>query len=111
VPTYGPLGPGLTANVIAAFAQANGGIDNDLLLDLASQQQSELSTLIARTGLGSDFATATAAWSLGLATRASADRRILSALCRSQQLRAARAAAEAAAGAAPPTGASEGAPR
>jgi hypothetical protein len=44
LPTYGPLGPGLTANTIAAFAQANGGIDNDLLLDLASQQQSELLT-------------------------------------------------------------------
>jgi hypothetical protein len=84
--TSGPLGPGLTANAIAAYAQQNGGIDDQLLLDLAAQQQSELGTLQSRYALASSYQFAGALWAQGITATAAADRQILSALCRSHQM-------------------------
>jgi hypothetical protein len=102
----GPLGPGLTANAIAAAATANGGtLSPSQQVDLASQQQTELSTLLSRYTLGGQLELAGATWAGGLAGRASAARTILPRLCRSQQAQAAGAAAGAQAGAAAGAGA------
>src|SRR5262249_29766566 len=102
VATYGPLGPGLTANAIAAAATANGGtLSASQQVDLASEQQTELGTLFDRYRLGGQLQLASGSWGLGLALRASASRSILPRLCRSQQAQAAGAGASAA-----PTGAS-----
>jgi hypothetical protein len=96
--TYGPLGPGLTASAIAAFATANGGtLTDSQRIDLASQQQSELSTLLGRYTLGGELQFAGGAWMGGLASRASTTRTILTRMCQAQRLREAAAAAAAAA--------------
>jgi hypothetical protein len=109
VPTYGPLGPGLTANAIAAFGIPAGGFgfqvpaianfaNRSALGDLASLQQSELGTLYSRLSTGALFQLAGVGWGLGYAAETAATRTILRGLCRSQQLRGAlTTAAEAAA--------------
>ncbi|HEY7064557.1 MAG TPA: hypothetical protein VII06_23990 [Chloroflexota bacterium] len=86
VANAGPLGPGLTANAIAASIVANGGTPTpSQQVDLASQQQTELGTLLSRYTLGGQLQLAGATWAIGLPARASAERTILTRMCHNQQ--------------------------
>jgi hypothetical protein len=96
IPTYGPLGPGLTANNIATFAVPPGGFDFEIpeLRDsvnqsaqthLASLQQGELATQLTRLQNGAQFQVAAGVWGLGYGLDASATRLVLRALCRGPQ--------------------------
>ena len=106
VANAGPLGPGLTANSIATAVMANGGsLTPSQQVDFASQQQTELSTLLDRYTLGAQLQLASATWALGLPTRASASRLILPRLCRQQQAEAAGAGAASGGASDAPTGA------
>jgi hypothetical protein len=94
VANAGPLGPGLTANNLATAIIANGGtLSPSQQVDFASQQQTELGTLLDRYTLGAQLQLAGATWAGGLATRANASRTILPRLCRQQQAEAAGARA------------------
>jgi hypothetical protein len=103
---YGPLGPGLTstaimANAIPAAGFGGNQLDNGTLVDLQSQQQTELGTLNGRYGLGASYQLATVVWPLAASGEASAIRQIGRALCAGQALQQAAAAAAASAQAAP----------
>jgi hypothetical protein len=106
VASAGPLGPGLTANSIATIITANGGtLSPSQQVDFASQQQTELATLLDRYTLGAQLQLAAGTWALAYPTRASAARTILPRLCRQQQAEAARAGAPSAGTSDAPAGA------
>jgi hypothetical protein len=95
VPTYGPLGPGLTAMNIAQAAIPPGGfgfqnqnVNNYLnaqtVIGLAGLQQGELGTLQGRYGVAAGYQTAAGTWASGLSARAGATLAVAMALCLGQ---------------------------
>jgi hypothetical protein len=92
VPAYGPLGPGLTANAIAAFAVPPGGfgfnnpnLNNyanvSTLTSLAALQQGEQGTLYGRYGLAPAYQLASGTWRAAYSTQAASTFAVALALC------------------------------
>jgi len=95
-PVYGPLGPGQTANVLAAQAFPNGiprptgmpAVDarNTITtLSLAGLQQAELGNLYGRYGLAAGYQAASATYVGGYAAQASAINTIFRGMCNAIQ--------------------------
>jgi hypothetical protein len=90
-PAFGPLGPGLTANNIAAGIIGPSGMmlnqpqNFGTLIGLASLQQAELGNLNARYTLSSSYQEMASSWAAAYATQASATMAILRTLCEGLQ--------------------------
>ena len=90
-PAFGPVGPGLTANLIALGVLRPSGFNLydpanvGTLTSLASLQQAELGTLNVRYSNSAYFQTAAATWAGAYATQASTAFTLLQALCQNQQ--------------------------
>jgi len=89
-PSYGPLGPGLTANnIYGQIIQPSGTVltqpaNFGTLVGLAGLQQGELGTINGRYGNSALYQTASATWAGAYATQASSAFTILQALCQNQ---------------------------
>jgi hypothetical protein len=89
-PAFGPVGPGLTANLIARGVLRPQGYsltdpaNVGTLVSLASLQQGELGTLNTRYSNGAYYQTASATWAGAYATQAASAFTILQALCQNQ---------------------------
>jgi len=97
VPVYGPLGPGVTAPVLAARAFPNGppfptgrpAVDarNTITaLSLAGLQQAQLNNLYTRQLVGAGSQATSAFWVSGYSTQASAVYTIMRGLCHGAQV-------------------------
>jgi hypothetical protein len=90
-PSFGPLGPGLTANAIVAGVLRPGGVNLAVpanvstLISLAAQQQAELNQLNTRYSNAAYYQSAAAAWAGQYATQAAAVFTQAKALCQAPQ--------------------------
>ena len=97
-PSFGPGGPGFTANAIAAGVLAPSGFNfrdpanTGTLISLAALQQGELGTLNTRYSNSAYYQTASATWAGAYATQAATAFTLAQAACQNQPQPAAPAA-------------------